>query len=315
MEISVLICTYNRPVELLDAVLKSLIDDSFDKPDELVVINGGDERADRIVRKFMGRGVNIKLVNTINKNLAASRNIGLAYCSKEIVALTDDDAQVFPDWIARMKEAHVVHPEAGAIGGAVIGINTESLVTKVADLETFPSWEKPQYVRTLPGVNISYKRAVVNEVGLQDENFFRGEDVDYNWRVKQLGYEIYFDPKIKVYHFHRPTLMGLLNQHFMYGRSYYLVRRKWPDMNCIYPRQMTNGRDVVKLARFWIAPFFKSLTMSLRLNSAFLRILGAPLILAVRMTWRLGIIVQAFLECVPAIDFLSYKHRLPDQRS
>ncbi len=39
--------------------------------------------------------------------------------------MTDDDAQVFPDWVTQMKRVHAQHPEAGAVGGPVIGTNTE----------------------------------------------------------------------------------------------------------------------------------------------------------------------------------------------
>src|SRR5262249_40639034 len=154
------------------------------------------------------------------------------------------------NWVTLMKQAHRGHPEAGAVGGLVIGTNTESLVGKVADLITFPSWKEPQYVRTLPGVNISYKRQMVEKVGLQDETLFRGEDVDYNWRVQKLGYKVYFDPQIKVHHHHRPTLKGFLNQHYMYGRAYYLVRRKWQDMYCVYPHSFRRIRDVLKAGNF-----------------------------------------------------------------
>ena len=204
MKISVLICTYNRH-QLLEGALNSLLTKSNERPNEIVIVNGGDYRADEIVSNFQYRSDTVlKLVKTVNKNLATSRNIGLQKCSCDIIAMTDDDAEVFPDWVTSMKRAHQEHPEAGAVGGAVIGTNSETTIGKVADQITFPSWPDARYVRTLPGVNISYKREVVEKVGVQDVTLFRGEDVDYNWRVQQLGYKILFDPRIKVYHHHRP---------------------------------------------------------------------------------------------------------------
>ena len=235
-EFSVLICTYNRP-DLLRAAFRSLVDGCDEKPDEIVVVNGGDGRADAVVAEFQGRpGVDVRLVKTVNKNLATSRNIGLNHCRGSIVAMTDDDAEVFPDWVARLKRVHREQPRAGAVGGLVLGSNVDSLVGKVADAITFPAWQSARPVRTLPGVNVSYKREVLDQIGAQDETLFRGEDVDFNWRVQQAGYTVYFDPSIKVHHHHRPTLKGFLNQHYMYGRAYFHVRRKWPEMYCVYPR-------------------------------------------------------------------------------
>src|SRR6185295_6783916 len=137
MKFSVLICTYNRP-HLFDRALRSLIETSREKPDEIVIVNGGDERADRVVEARLQatacRKIHVKLIKTVNKNVAASRNIGLASCAGDIIAMTDDDAEIFPDWVTLMKRTHQQHPEAGAIGGLVMGTNTDSIVGKVADL-------------------------------------------------------------------------------------------------------------------------------------------------------------------------------------
>jgi GT2 family glycosyltransferase len=264
-----------------------------------VIVNGGDSGADVVVEsvkqkaKCEGQGIEIKLVKTVNKNLATSRNVGLLHCSGDVIAMTDDDAKVFPDWVARMKAAHQEHPEAGAVGGIVLGTNTHSIVGKVADLITFPAWQGPQYVRTLPGVNVSYKREVVEGVGPQDETLFRGEDVDYNWRVQKLGYKVYFDPQIKVYHHHRPTLKGFLSQHYMYGRAYYLVRRKWQDMYCVYPHRIRRLRDLLKAGNFIVALLYQPFKSSQQVSSLRTRLGLLPLMFLAGLAWKGGMLIQA----------------------
>jgi GT2 family glycosyltransferase len=293
---SVLLCTYNRH-SLLRGALHSLVVTAQEKPDQIVVVNGGDERADDVVRSFCptgpAEGPRIQLIKTVNKNLAASRNAGLAYCDGDLIAMTDDDAEVFPDWVAQMKSAHREHPEAGAIGGPVLGVNAETIISRVSDLITFPSWPEGRYIRTLPGVNISYKREAVDRVGPQDETLFRGEDVDYNWRVKQLGYEVYFDPAVRVYHHHRPTWRGLLRQHYMYGRAYYLVRRKWPDMYCVYPHQVRGARDILKAANTVAGVVYQPVLASMQLPSLGMRLGALPLLFLAGISWKGGMMAQA----------------------
>jgi GT2 family glycosyltransferase len=292
MKFSALICTYQRH-ELLDKALSALVDGTVEKPDEIVVVNGGDQRADEVVDGYAERqGIQVKPVKTRNVNLAASRNVGLPHCTGDLIAMTDDDAQVFPDWVAQMKRAHREHPEAGAVGGPVIGTNLDSLIGRIADQVTFASWPEPRYVRTLPGVNISYKREVVERIGPQDETLFRGEDVDYNWRVKELGYEIYYDPTIKVYHYHRPTLRGFLNQHYMYGRAYYLVRRKWPEMYCVYPHDIHRFKDTLKAVDFVAALFYQPVLSALSLPRWGDRILALPALFAAGLAWKGGMLIQ-----------------------
>lgn len=294
--VSVLICTYNRH-EMLRQALIALVDRTIEKPDQIVVVNGGDERADRVVNEFMGRhSMDLRLIKTVNKNLAASRNVGLPHCTGDIVAMTDDDAEVYPDWVAQIKRLHREHPEAGAIGGPVIGANSQhSLLSRLADLTTFPLPDGPQYVRTLPGVNVAYKREALDQVGPQDETLFRGEDVDFNWRIKKLGYEIYFHPDMKVIHHHRPTLRGFWQQHYMYGRAYYLVRRKWPDMYCVYPHRLRTARDWAKALHFIIAAFYEPLIAVGQLHNWSDRLQATPILTVNHLGWRTGMIHQMLL--------------------
>ncbi len=292
---SVLVCTYNRP-ELFVCCLAALLEQSGEKPDEVVVVNGGDERADKIVGEYAKKhGTIIKLIKTMNKNLAASRNVGLPHCTGDIIAMTDDDAQVFPDWVTQMKRTHREYPEAGAIGGAVIGMNSESLVNRIADCVTFASYPSARTVRTLPGVNVSYKRAVIEQVGLQDESLFRGEDVDYNWRAQKLGWTIYYDPCVRVLHHHRATLRGFLRQHYMYGRAYYLVRSKWREMYCVYPHSLRKPRDFLKALNFVAGLFYEPFQYGIRMERVADRFFALPVLFLNGLGWRCGMIQQGLV--------------------
>lgn len=282
---------------MLEMALNALIGRTDEKPDQVVIVNGGDERSDFIVQKYIGKtGVKVELVKTVNKNLAVSRNIGLAHCTGDIVAMTDDDAEVFPNWVTQMKKVHAEHLEAGCVGGAVLGASSDkSLLSRIADVAVFPSPPAPARVRTLPGVNVSYKKIVLEQVGLQDETLFRGEDVDFNWRVKMLGYEIYYDPEIKVLHYHRPNLRQSINQFYMYGRAYYLVRRKWPEMYCVYPHEFKRLKDILKSINFIVSAFYFPLLSAWQMRKLTDRILSVPILFSTQIAWRIGVTWQKIL--------------------
>jgi len=290
---SVLICTYNRP-EMLEMALNALINRTDEKPDRVVIVNGGDEQSDSIIRKYMDRlDIQVKLVKTVNKNLAASRNIGLAHCNGDIVAMTDDDAEVFPDWVTQIKKAHAEHPEAGGVGGAVIGADSnKSLLSRIADVATFSSPPQPSYVSTIAGVNVSYKRSVLQVVGPQDETLFRGEDVDFNWRIKKLGYEIYYDPAIRVLHHHRTNFKRSINQFYMYGRAYNLVRGKWNEMYCVYPHKLSGVKDGLKFLYFLLSTLIDPFISAMKMSTWVDRIMALPVIFALHIAWKGGMVVQ-----------------------
>jgi len=290
MKISVLICTYKRR-ELLDKCLKSIIENSIELPDEVIIVDGEEGKIKDIILKWKDKFPNIKLIPTKNINLAVSRNIGLAYCNGDIIALTDDDVLVSVDWIRKIKQLHKEHIEAGAIGGKIKSIGNR-LIDRIADLVVFPFPDKKCYIRTIAGANASYKNEVVSKIGKFDETLFRGEDVDYNWRILKKGYKIYYDPELKVFHQHRATLKGLLNQIFMYGRAYYLVRKKWPDMYCVYPHSIRNIKDILKICYFFLGIIIEPI-YSLKNTKGFItKIIMFPILVISQIVWRFGMIFE-----------------------
>jgi len=267
LKISVFICTYNRG-QLISGTLQSILNNQTKRPDEIVIVNGGGENNCAQTLDYWKTKYNsIIVINTQNKNLAASRNIGLPHCSGDLILQTDDDARPFPNWIESMVEFHKKYPNAGVIGGNVVDGSRLSFLSQVADAATFPTYTSIQFVRSVPGVNSSYKKEVLLRVGRYDESLFRGEDVDYNWRVKLNGWDVLYVPTIKVKHIHRSTWKDLFNQHFMYGRAHYLVRSKWPEMYSHYPIKVSSFKLLIKwLASWLVIPFLDAKFKAKRVN-------------------------------------------------
>lgn len=290
MTVSVLICTYKRQ-DGLDRCLCSLLDESTELPDEIVIVDGEEGATRDIVSKWQEKFPAIKLIPTKNVNLAISRNTGLPHCIKDIIALTDDDVKVSPDWLKKIRQLHKEHPKVGVIGGRIESPE-QKLRDKVANLVVFPFPDKPGYLQMVAGANASYKKEVIEKIGQYDESLFRGEDVDYNWRVLKIGYKIYYDPELIVYHYHRNTWRGFLSQIFMYGRGYYLVRRKWPDMYCIYPHGLKNTKNFLKLGYFFISTIAEPIFSLKKVKGFFDKVIIFPLLIICQIMWKAGMIMQ-----------------------
>lgn len=295
---SVLICTYNRG-DLIDGTLRALIEGQNRAPDEIVVVNGGGEHdCAAVIEKWQRAFPALREIKTRNVNLATSRNIGLPQCKGDIILQTDDDAEPFPDWVERLTLEHERHPEAGVIGGNVVDASGEGLLFKIADATTFTHFVGDSFVEanTVPGVNSSYKKKVIEQVGEYDTQLFRGEDVDYNWRCRKAGYKVLSFPDIKVYHHHRATWKGLFNQHYMYGRAYLLVRRKWPDMYCCYPHKIDSAKNLAKALFFCVVPFVDQ-AYKLKFVKGFRnKVIAYPIMVSIGYNWHRGVITQYFIE-------------------
>jgi GT2 family glycosyltransferase len=63
----------------------------------------------------------------------------------------------------------------------------------------------------------TFTREALNSVGGYDESLIRNQDYELNWRLRQAGYLVWFDPKLKVDYRPRDTLKKLASQYFQYG--------------------------------------------------------------------------------------------------
>src|SRR6202022_856836 len=93
-KVSVVICAYNAE-PTMQACLTSLQNLKYPAFEVIVVDDGSTDRTGQIADSFEG----IHVIHQENKGLSAARNVGIAASLGEIVAFTDSDCVVDPDWL------------------------------------------------------------------------------------------------------------------------------------------------------------------------------------------------------------------------
>lgn len=63
----------------------------------------------------------------------------------------------------------------------------------------------------------AYRKSVFDNVGLFNENLVRTEDNEIHYRIRQAGYRICYDPKIRSYYQTRNSLKGMIRQKYQNG--------------------------------------------------------------------------------------------------
>lgn len=166
----------------------------------------------------------------------ARNKIALA-SSSDILAFMDADCEAFDDWIEKLVESfnssdadsvggpHWAPPQSNAFQKSV-----ESFFTKFSGLTSFYKQES-ETVETdhNPLCNVAYRREAFQKLGGFREDLFPGEDYDFDWRLKQGGGKVLYNPKARVYH-HRPeNLSDFQKVLFAYGRAQgKLMRERGP---------------------------------------------------------------------------------------
>jgi len=236
--VSVVVCTRERP-ESLARCLRSLQSLSRPPHEILVVDNAPTSNATQQVVSQMPE---IRYVLEPRPGLGRARNTGIRCSTGNIIAFTDDDVEVHPDWLTRLQQ-HFDDPKMMVVTGLVLPaeLETEAQLIFEKDLgylnkgyrtKTFDSqfFEQTKNLGVPvwgvgAGANMAMRREVFDLVGDFDERLGAGaagcsEDSELWYRVLAEGWNCRYEPTSVVYHYHRSDLDGLRKQMYQYFRGY-----------------------------------------------------------------------------------------------
>ncbi len=119
LRLSVILPTFNRVASLGHAIAALLHQTASPNAYEVIVIDNNctDGTADLLVSTNDAR---IRAVRESRQGLSHARNAGIAAARGAIIAFTDDDVEVAPDWVATIIEALDRRPDIDGVGGRVL---------------------------------------------------------------------------------------------------------------------------------------------------------------------------------------------------
>ncbi len=122
VDVSVVISTYNRCGRLPRALRSVLEQRPSGVRHELIVVDNNSTDGTRaVVEDWMARHPGrLRYVFEPRQGVSYGRNAGIAASAAPVVAFTDDDVCVAPDWIERIHHAFERNPEVGFVGGKVV---------------------------------------------------------------------------------------------------------------------------------------------------------------------------------------------------
>lgn len=260
MDLSILIVNYNTRELTLDA-LRSVYGSETNYSYEVILIDNHstDGSVEAIRREFPQV---IIIENQENVGFAKANNQGMRRANGRYVLLLNSDTVIQPNTLEVMLQLMDERPDIGASGCKVVlpdgsldracrrGFPTPSASFYYAFgvAKLFPHVPKfNQYqlsyldpddeypVDSLVGAFMLVRRSVIDQVGMLDETFFMyGEDIDWCYRIKQAGWEIYYYPRTTIIHYKgagkkrrsRKVLYEFHRAMILFHRKHY--RRKYP---------------------------------------------------------------------------------------
>lgn len=119
LKLSIILPTYNRAAALRRAVAALLRQDAPPRTYEVIVVdnNSSDSTAEALQTISDCR---VRVIGEARQGLSHARNAGLREARGEIVAFTDDDVEVAPDWVSTIAATLDSRPDVDGVGGRVL---------------------------------------------------------------------------------------------------------------------------------------------------------------------------------------------------
>jgi glucosyl-dolichyl phosphate glucuronosyltransferase len=215
--ISVALCTWNR-AQLLDEAIRALAGQDAPPPHEILIVDNGSTDATRdIVMRAAARHRVIRYLHEPRPGLSYARNAALAAARAPLIAFTDDDVRVDPDWLRQLTNVFDREPGAACVGGPVVPQWPEAVPAWLTARHWAPlgiqdyGRERLRVDASRPvcliGANLAIRRSALDVVGefstgLQcvgsDGGSTSTEDHDIHIRLWKAGMYGIYDPRLQV---------------------------------------------------------------------------------------------------------------------
>lgn len=237
-EVAIAIPTLNEErfiSRCLDSIIKQTF--KFEKMDVMIIDGGSNDKTKDIVAEYQKSHQNIRFIENKKKIQSVAFNIGFKKSTAPYIIRLDAHAEYDSKYISLCIENLKQDEKRGNVGGRcnILPFNQSLWAQTNAILNhsrfgiggaAFRVSNEAHNTDSVPFG--AFPRKIIEKIGGMREDLPRGEDNEYNSRIRKAGYKIFFDPNIISSYFARPTLGASCKQMYANGNSigylYYVDR-------------------------------------------------------------------------------------------
>ncbi len=228
--ISVIIPNWNG-ARFLPTCLDALESQTYPAVEVIIVDNASHDESMALVKARYPRVKTVELPE--NRGFTGACNAGIEAASGNYIALLNNDTEVDAGWAAALIDAFDRHPEIGIVASKMLLFDRRDHIHTAGDYFTIDGragnrgvWQKDEgqfdqedYVFSACGGSSVYRRTMLDQIGLLDDDFFFSlEDIDLAWRAQLTGWRCLYTPKAIVYH-HLSATGGGVTASYYDGRN------------------------------------------------------------------------------------------------
>lgn len=237
---SVVIPNWNG-ARFLPTCLDSLARQSYKSLEVLVVDNDSHDESKALISE---RYPWVKLIALPeNRGFTGACNAGLKAAAGDYISLLNNDTEVDERWAEAVVSAFERTPDAGSVASKMRLFDRRDHLHTAGDYFTIDGragnrgvWQRDegqfddeQYVFSACGGSAAYRRVMLDQIGLLDDDFFfSGEDVDLGWRAQLAGWRCLYTPQAIVYHHLSATGGGVTASYYDSRNALFILAKNYP---------------------------------------------------------------------------------------
>lgn len=218
MNVSIIITARNEEHNIF-RLLKS-IEPISDKLHEVIVVDAGSwDKTASIAKLFRF----VTVLNGAGTKRGGGRNIGITHATGDVIAFLDADTEIYESWYPSLLHSIKNHNIVAGYSPALEGEDLHRVSIRVDGIDI-----------TYPSCNVAYKKKVLDDVGLFNEDMVTAEDIELNYRCAKKGYKIYYNPDMRVIHYHRRYWKSFFKQAYYNGFGRYQLDKMHPELKGLH---------------------------------------------------------------------------------
>lgn len=223
-KISIILPVYNGEKYLKEA-LDSIIKQSYDNFELIVVDDCSTDHTEEIVKKYAAKDNRIRIIkNERNLKLPKTLNVGFNNATGDYLTWTSDDNKYKPNALEKMARFLNKHSDTDMVYADYTEINSQGEIIRVRQLEELTSIG----FKNVIGACFLYRKEIAKKVGEYDAELFLAEDYDYWIRISKLGKIRHIHENLYFYRQHETSLTSckcsqavnqtykVIEKHFLY---------------------------------------------------------------------------------------------------
>jgi len=239
-KVSIIIPCYNEQATIR-LLLDALRSQTFSHSEMEVIISDGmsTDKTREMITAFQKDflDLTVRVVDNAIRSIPAAVNRAIEASRGSIIVRLDAHSKPYPDYVTNCVNA-LESGRGDNVGGVwEIQPGADTWIAKsIAVAAAHPlgvgdalyrHTKEAAYVDTVPFG--SFKRELIDRIGLFDEKLLTNEDYEFNTRIHKAGGRIWLDPSIRSIYFARSTLLELARQYWRYGFWKWRMLRNYPD--------------------------------------------------------------------------------------